>query len=80
MRYAFGINVLCLKIISKIYCNSWLYADGKAEEPRLDWARYDLRKATSTTTSAHKEADAEKGEKASETRSIKQRSHALDAS
>ncbi|CAN9416403.1 unnamed protein product [Alternaria alternata] len=48
-------------------------------EPRGESERYSLRKATSAMTPAHKEADAEKAEKASETRSKKQRSHALDA-
>jgi hypothetical protein len=79
MRYAFGIIALCLIIIFKMYCSSWLYADGKAGEPRGESERYSLRKATSAMTPAHKEADAEKAEKASETRSKKQRSHALDA-
>ncbi|KAH8627011.1 hypothetical protein IG631_19029 [Alternaria alternata] len=79
MRYAFGIMALRLINIFKIYCSSCLYADGKAGEPRRNWERYDLWKSTSTMTSTHKEANAEKAEKVFETPSKKQRSHALDA-
>jgi hypothetical protein len=43
------------------------------------WKRYDLRKATSTMTPADTVTDAERAEKAFETRSKKQRSNALDA-
>jgi len=43
------------------------------------WKRYELRKATSTMTPADTDTDAERAEEASETRSKKQRSHALDA-